>query len=225
MMFRDDRGPGGDAGANSFEITVRQGPDAALALRRVMLRRGSARMRIGFAEAVPPDRVLVPALADALARILAGAGHRAGETRHVDLRLDLAGLIADDCALRLRPAAQGGCFAVIRFGRVLGDPAALLRGEVIAAGGQSAARRGQFAAFVVDRLFLPVANLNHLLDEVLVDIASPRIDHARHALERLRAHTLSLQATLAELVAGNDPRAQAPLMPPADLTWPRQGAD
>jgi hypothetical protein len=183
-----------------LEITLHAEPDGFRWVRSVVATLGPARVRVSFQSRMALDAAFRPEAAEEIGALCRDAAPQEGVLSLPDLCLSLGGLLIRSAVILVHRAADGARQILIRARKVVGSALALFRPEVIASDGP-AIRYEQLASMAVEKFFLPIANLNHLLDEVIWSGNADSQARVLKSLERLRAHTLALQAAFAGLVA------------------------
>ncbi|QDL90815.1 hypothetical protein FDP22_02840 [Paroceanicella profunda] len=206
-----------------LQIVLELGVDSRLRVRRLSAALGPAQLILSLPEAEPVHAVLRRSIADRLeemCRTLLESDTTEPVTTPPE-GLCAPGLRLAGVTLRLsrRPGRRQRLTVLARSAE--GTLASLLRDGFLPSG----TIESEFQALAdraLERFYLPIANLNYLLDEVLD--AGNAVSQAQvlAALERLRSHTLTVQAEFSSLISELSPERPAirpaRRLPAADLS-------
>ncbi|MEM8740317.1 MAG: hypothetical protein AAGE13_02380 [Pseudomonadota bacterium] len=187
-----------------LEITLTADSPGHEIVRSVSVRGAPARLRVTFAGAQGIDAVFERLAAEEIATLCRDVAPDDGIVALPDARISLRGVLIEACTVLARRAQDGVRHVIIRCRKLVGNALALLRRDVLPSD-RIELRVEELSSLAVERLFLPLANLDHLLGEIQrrpEDGAS-----AAEALSRLRVHTAALKSSLSKLINGEDLRA------------------
>ncbi|MEM9049539.1 MAG: hypothetical protein AAGC92_12565 [Pseudomonadota bacterium] len=192
-----------DPHAYQLEITLAAEQRGSEFVRSLSVRGAPARLRVTFSEHLAIESVFEREAAREIAAMCRELAPSEGIVGLPDARISLRGVVICGCTILVRRARDGVRHVIIRCGRLIGNALALMRRDVLPADSIEL-RVEELSSIAVEKLFLPLANLDHLLGEMQ---RCPREGaELAAALERLRGHTAALNASLSMLISGEDMR-------------------
>ncbi|WP_157982029.1 hypothetical protein [Oceanicella sp. SM1341] len=218
-----------DPEAPGLSVVLELGVDMGLRVRRIAAALGPAQLVLSLPRAEPVRRVLRASIAERLEEECRQLAGREGgpDISFPAESLRTPGLRLEGVTLRMlrRPGRRQRIMLTARSAE--GTLVSLLRDGFLPSG--SIEREFEaLADRALERFYLPIANLNYLLDEVLDGGNAVSQAQVLAALERLRSHTLSVQAEFSSLIAELAPERGAAVPDPVSFSAaraPRPGTE